>query len=376
MFEDFYMTDYASAVRYSNGQLQRQARLIKKNKHLLNFVESISQMVLILNEHRQIIYANHNYLDFCNELRIDALNGKRTGEIFSCKNAFQATGCGTTKSCKNCGAVNAILESKKGLQSTKECKILTINNDAIDLRVTASPLNLEGEKYTIFSILDISSEKRRQSLERVFIHDILNSAGGISGLSSILKEVEDPNEVKEIATTIESAAFNLIEEIQTQRQIGSAERGDLHPNIEEVSSIDILKDLKKLYINHELNFGKPIHIHKNHHKCTIKTDKVLLKRILGNMVKNAIEVNLSGDEITINCEENNKSVVLSVHNKSIIPQEVQVELFKRFYTTKGNGRGLGTYSMKLFGEKYLNGKVWFKSKKEKGTTFYIELPKK
>ena len=35
--------------------------------------------------------------------------------------------------------------------------------------------------------------------------------------------------------------------------------------------------------------------------------------------------------------------------------------------------GLGTYSMKLFGEKYLKGKVWFESSKEKGTIFFIEI---
>jgi sensor histidine kinase regulating citrate/malate metabolism len=37
------------------------------------------------------------------------------------------------------------------------------------------------------------------------------------------------------------------------------------------------------------------------------------------------------------------------------------------------GRGIGTYSMKLFGEKYLKGKVWFTSSAENGTSFFFEL---
>jgi len=49
-------------------------------------------------------------------------------------------------------------------------------------------------------------------------------------------------------------------------------------------------------------------------------------------------------------------------------------LFQRSFSSKGSGRGLGTYSMKLFGEKYLDGEVSFESDRIKGTTFTISLP--
>jgi sensor histidine kinase regulating citrate/malate metabolism len=66
-------------------------------------------------------------------------------------------------------------------------------------------------------------------------------------------------------------------------------------------------------------------------------------------------------------------VKFSVHNSKYIEPEVQNQLFKRSFSTKGVGRGFGTYSMKLFGEKYLKGKVWFESSPENGTTFFIEI---
>jgi sensor histidine kinase regulating citrate/malate metabolism len=65
-----------------------------------------------------------------------------------------------------------------------------------------------------------------------------------------------------------------------------------------------------------------------------------------------------------------------VHNDNYIERETQLQLFKRSFSTKGAGRGIGAYSMKLFGEKYLNGKVWFESTQKEGTTFYISLPNK
>ncbi len=49
-------------------------------------------------------------------------------------------------------------------------------------------------------------------------------------------------------------------------------------------------------------------------------------------------------------------------------------MFQRSFTTKGEGRGLGTYSMKLLSERYLNGRVEFTSSPEHGTTFTAVYP--
>ncbi|MGE4488502.1 MAG: ATP-binding protein, partial [Kiritimatiellales bacterium] len=68
-------------------------------------------------------------------------------------------------------------------------------------------------------------------------------------------------------------------------------------------------------------------------------------------------------------------ICFSVHNRFVIPPDVQIQLFTRSFSTKGNGRGLGTYSIKLISEKYLNGRVSFVSNEEQGTVFKVTLPK-
>jgi len=68
-------------------------------------------------------------------------------------------------------------------------------------------------------------------------------------------------------------------------------------------------------------------------------------------------------------------VDFSVNNPSKMSIEVQKQIFQRSFSTKGSGWGIGTYSMKLFGEKYLGGTVSFESSEEEGTTFHIVLPK-
>ena len=72
--------------------------------------------------------------------------------------------------------------------------------------------------------------------------------------------------------------------------------------------------------------------------------------------------------------ENNEKPVFSVHNQNAMPRNVQVQLFQRSFSTKeGNGRGLGTYSVKLLTEQYLHGEVAFTSSEDNGTTFTITL---
>jgi signal transduction histidine kinase len=99
-----------------------------------------------------------------------------------------------------------------------------------------------------------------------------------------------------------------------------------------------------------------------------------LRRVLENMVKNALEATSGGMEVRLACERSQSSLVFSVHNPSYMPRSVQLQMFHRSFSTKGKGRGIGTYSMKLFGERYLKGKVWFSSTEDKGTTFYFSLP--
>lgn len=69
-----------------------------------------------------------------------------------------------------------------------------------------------------------------------------------------------------------------------------------------------------------------------------------------------------------------RNPVFQVLNPGVIAPEMALNIFHRSFSTKAElGRGIGTYSMKLLGEKYLKGKVSFESNEENGTVFQIEL---
>lgn len=65
-----------------------------------------------------------------------------------------------------------------------------------------------------------------------------------------------------------------------------------------------------------------------------------------------------------------------IWNRTVVPHHIQPRLFERHVSTKGEpGRGLGTYSMKLLGERYLGGQIRFVSEEAAGTCFSFRHPR-
>lgn len=95
-----------------------------------------------------------------------------------------------------------------------------------------------------------------------------------------------------------------------------------------------------------------------------------------NMIINALEASENGDTIKVWFDFDNNWICFNVWNRQDIPKIIEKRIFQRNFSTKGTmGRGWGTYSMKLLGEKGLNGKVDFTSSIKNGTTFRLSLPR-
>jgi signal transduction histidine kinase len=137
-----------------------------------------------------------------------------------------------------------------------------------------------------------------------------------------------------------------------------------------------LEELRLQYLRHSTAVDRAVDLDDVWDGLVV-TDRQLLLRVLGNMLKNALEATPAGGAVSIACAEHGDEVLFSVHNEQVMPDDVQLQVFQRSFTTKGQpGRGVGTYSMKLFGERYLGGRVSFVSRAPEGTTFTLVLPKR
>jgi PAS domain S-box-containing protein len=106
----------------------------------------------------------------------------------------------------------------------------------------------------------------------------------------------------------------------------------------------------------------------------VLSDPDLLKRILGNLVTNAIQAMPNGGNLTINGNLQAKDMVITVEDTGVgIPEEAREKLFTPLFTTKSKGQGFGLAVVKRMTEA-LGGVVRYESEEGKGTKFIIRLP--
>jgi K+-sensing histidine kinase KdpD len=377
--EDY--THFAPAVRSTAEQIIKEYELVGSQKLFTEIFGAMTGIGAVLDNNRQIVYANDEFLNILGISTLETIFGKRPGEVISCSHSKEEEGgCGTSMSCAYCGAVNAILESQRtGVKSMKETRITSVIDGKVkswDLNIMSTPILLSGNRFYVLVLQDISDEKRRSALERIFFHDLLNSAGGLNGLLTILKDGTYPDEAKELINLSEEASRDIIEEILLQRQIRAAENGDLKVKVEPTNSIDLLNSAISKIGFHEVGKNKQIKIDENSVSTVLETDPVLLQRVIINLLKNALEATPLNGTVKTGVKVLDDRISIWVKNNQIIPADVQAQLFQRSFSTKGTGRGIGTYSIRLLTENYLGGKVSFVSNETDGTIFSIELKKK
>jgi len=158
----------------------------------------------------------------------------------------------------------------------------------------------------------------------------------------------------------------------------------------EVESLDLMKDvlipvLKELSSEikgHHLMIDHRLHTMSNK-PVAIRTNRVWLKMVFRNLLRNAVKYGDKEGMITIGFEDQGSCYRMNVYNSGQpIPEEYRERLFAR-WMGEGNGQnekkgsagtGLGLYLVNKVIQK-LGGKIWYEAK-ENGSNFVFTLPPK
>lgn len=259
----------------------------------------------------------------------------------------------------------------------------------IPVSVTVSPMMIEDRPVGAIEVFrDISLEHEIDRMKSEFIslasHQLRTPLSAVKTYSHMLMEgfmgPVEPAQKKALQTII-AASNRMNELISTLLNITRIESGSIAITPKYVNISKLADEVHK-ELQHAAN-DKAITMSLETPKAPlqVRTDNLIAKEVLSNLVTNAIKYTPEEGKVTIQVQSRKNDVCVKVIDTGFgIPAYSQDQIFTKFFRAHNvvkretSGTGLGLYLVKGLVD-VLGGKVWFTSKEDKGSTFYFTLPK-
>jgi PAS domain S-box-containing protein len=264
------------------------------------------------------------------------------------------------------------------------------DGEKIPVAVSASPIIVDGKPAGAIEVFrDITLEQEVDRMKSEFIslasHQLRTPLSAIKTYSHMLADGYMGNlnsDQKKSLSTIITATNRMNELISTLLNITRIESGTIAPTLkmshvgtiinEVLPELLVMADEKKITITLEVPDTK---------NCRIKTDPLIVKEVVMNLVSNAIKYTPKGGAVDIVVTPRTKDILIEVRDSGWgIPAFSQDQIFSKFFRghnivkRETTGTGLGLYLVKGLID-VLGGRIWFTSEESQGTTFFFTIPR-
>lgn len=214
-------------------------------------------------------------------------------------------------------------------------------------------------------------------------HQLRTPLTAVKGYIGMLLD-EDPGPIndkqREYIGDVKTANDQMIGLITALLDVSRVDLGVFVFNPEPTNLVKVAKDVlteidesiknKKLVVKSTFEEGTPV----------IQADAKIVRMIFQNLLTNAVKYTNAGGSISVGIKKDISSIIISVADTGYgIPENVQSKIFTKMFRADNarandpDGTGLGLYIIKETIEK-TGGKIWFESKENQGTTFYVSIP--
>lgn len=259
----------------------------------------------------------------------------------------------------------------------------------IPVATTVSPILIKGQPIGAIEVFrDITLEEEIDRMKSEFIslasHQLRTPLSAIKTYSHMLVDgYMGPvtNTQRKSLHTIIAAANRMNELISTLLNITRIESGTISITVKQVK-IDqlieeVIAEVSLLAGDRSIDVS---FMQIGSAKLLAKTDPLIFKEVLTNLVINAIKYTPEGGKVAIQAQRRTKDTLIRVKDNGWgIPKHAQNQVFSKFFRAQNivrretTGTGLGLYLVKGL-ITALEGRIWFKSAEGKGTEFSFTVP--
>jgi len=255
--------------------------------------------------------------------------------------------------------------------------LLLRDNDGNPLKIIGSLLNMTAQKQLDIAkdeFIALVSHQLRTPLTVIRVYGEMLTGGTFGNLNS---------EQAQWVRNMTNSSARLIEIVGDILNVSRLDLGRINisakpHNISELLAgclrdVQLLADQKGVKLRLEMTKDLP----------AVPVDEAIFVQIVHNLLTNAIRYTKPGKGlVVVKFGVQKEGYVLSVQDNGIgIPKEAQAHVFDRFYRAKNallleaQGSGLGLYLIKVMCDAF-GGRAWFTSTPGKGTTFFVQIPKR
>jgi two-component system sensor histidine kinase KdpD len=223
-------------------------------------------------------------------------------------------------------------------------------------------------------------ETMRAELSRMLIHDLKGPLSEVVANLDILS-YSATDDTRELVTAAQTGCDQAVRMAENLATIGRIEDNKLELLKHEIAPVMLLKEalsnvrglatLKHITLASQLAPDLP----------TIRLDRVLILRVLQNLIMNALHYSQPGHTVTVGCEPvvGRRQLCFFVADEGPgVPEGEQTLIFDKYVRLQRGqdlltGTGLGLYFCKLTVEKH-RGEIGMENRATGGSRFYFTLP--
>lgn len=254
----------------------------------------------------------------------------------------------------------------------------------LPVEVHVKRIDIGGQPHLQWILRDISErlelDELRADLIQMIFHDLRSPLGNVISSLEVLKASlpEDDETVQSVLTIALRSSRRLSRLVESLLDLNQLEAGQavLHKSKASIGAV-ITDAVEEVHPVAEAK-GHTIRFNLATDLPPLEFDVEMIRRVLINLLENAIKYTPSGGSIDVSARREGDEVVVSVRDTGPgIPAHEQSRVFEKFSRIQAEGRpkglGLGLAFCRLAVEAH-GGRIWVESQEGQGSTFSFTLP--